>query len=800
MPIYPSDDALTEQFYAWENRGRGWPIFDFPVALEPPFRPFWGHNLVPARTVADEGRRPSFFGAIIETLRGESSHESHNLGVEFTEHGAEPDPEPFAYGGPLVEIEVRLPLDLKVSRERATQLLTRLANGFDPFAFEIVGLTDSISIQFVCTTRDRMQAGEQIRAYFPDAILRDRPGFLAGEWRVAANATAMVDFGLSREFMVPLRTNMDFEVDPLIPVVAALGEIESREMGLFQVLFASTRNPWADSVMRAVTDGNGDAFFANAPELVPLARRKVEQPLLAAVVRVAGRAKTDRRAWEIARNVGAALLQFSDPPGNEFIPLANDGYPEDVHAADFLERTSCRTGMLLNAEELVSLVHLPSASVRSLKLRNDRSKAAFSGIPDDLRSRHVYIAGATQHGKSTFIERMALADIENGHGLCILDPKGDLIKSIVGKIPERRANDTILLESSNPVPIDFMGWDTEQERQTLAADVFQTFLQFSTMTAGDQWLSVLRAVIYTLLDAKNCSFLDINTILVNEEKRREILARVTNPDILDYWALEFPQLKKDAPQPIITRMKQFTFTPPLKTLLGTAAANLNIFECMETRKILLVDLTGVGKSNGNLIGQLLVSKIQQAAFRRESQARNRRIPFFLYADEFQNFQTSAFDTILSEAGGYKLCLTLANQGLYQLEPKIKDAIFTNVTGGWIVFHIDEKDVPNFKLKTQPLDAEQLASLPPHSAFIKIGTDDPAIVKTPPPVAASGPSCADYIRKRTHELYGAPSKPVAKKQGPEEGNGASGTLVHSAAKQNGHPKPSVQKKQDSDFFE
>ena len=497
--------------------------------------------------------------------------------------------------------------------------------------------------------------------------------------------------------------------------------------------------------MRAVTDGNGDAFFANAPELVSLARQKVAQPLFAAVVRIAGRAATDRRAWEIARNIGASLSQFSDPPGNEFIPLVNDGYPENRHAADFVERTSCRTGMLLNAQELVSLVHLPSASVRSPKLRDDRSKAAFSGIPDDVRSRHVYIAGATQHGKSTFIERMALADIEHGHGLCILDPKGDLIKSIVDKIPERRANDTILLESSNPVPIDFMGWDTEQERQTLAADVFQTFLQFSTMTAGDQWLSVLRAVIYTLLDAKNCSFLDINSILVNEEKRREILARVTNPDILDYWALEFPQLKKDAPQPIITRMKQFTFTPPLKTLLGTADARLNIFECMENRKILLVDLTGVGKSNGNLIGQLLVSKIQQAAFRREAQARNRRIPFFLYADEFQNFQTSAFDTILSEAGGYKLCLTLANQGLYQLEPKIKDAIFTNVTGGWIVFHIDEKDVPNFKLKTQPLDSAQLASMPPHTAFIKIGTDEPAILKTPPPIGANGPSCADYIR-------------------------------------------------------
>ena len=632
--------------------------------------------------------------------------------------------------------------------------------------------------------------------------VHERPGFLAAAWDNAGEATALVDFGLSREFMIPIRTGRDFEVDPLIPLVGALGDLQTHEIGVLQVLFESVRHSWADSILRSVTDNEGQAFFGNAPELVDVARTKVGHSLVAAVIRVATRATTERRAWEIAQNIGAALSQFADPLGNEFIPLSNDDYPDGAHAENILQRTSHRSGMLLNVQELVSLVHLPSVSVRSAKFRNANQKTTFSGIPDELRSRHVYIAGATQHGKSTFIERMALADIERGHGICILDPKGDLVKSIVHKIPEQRAKDTILLEASNPVPIDFMGWETEQERQTLAADIFQTFLQFSTMTAGDQWLSVLRAVIYTLLDAGHCSFLDINTILVNDEKRREILARVTNPDILDYWALEFPQLKKDAAQPIVTRMKQFTFTPPLKTLLGTANAKLNIFNCMETRKILLVDLTGVGKSNGNVIGQLLVSKIQQAAFRRESQARDRRIPFFLYADEFQNFQTSAFDTILSEAGGYKLCLTLANQGLYQLEPRIKDAIFTNVTGGWVVFHIDEKDVPNFKLKTQPLDAEQLASLPPHTAFIKIGIDDPAILKMPPPVSAVRAICADYIRKHTLEAYRAAREPVSSANGTAR-NGLAGAASHSTSPPNGHAgsnSRSPRNKDDSDFFE
>jgi hypothetical protein len=380
----------------------------------------------------------------------------------------------------------------------------------------------------------------------------------------------------------------------------------------------------------------------------------------------------------------------------------------------------------------------------------------FNGIPDSLRSRHVYVAGATQHGKSTFIENQALIDMMNNHGLCIIDPKGDLVKSIIHKIPSHRKNHVILLEAKDPIPIDIMGWTTAEEKETLASDIFDTFLAFSSMKDGDQWQSVLTAVIRTLLDAKGCSFLDINRIIVDEEWRKKTLERVTDEGIKDYWRLEFPHLKPNplaASQPIVTRMKKFTFSEPLPKLLGSPNASLDLFEIMEKEWILLIDLTGVGKGNGRQIGQLIVSKLLQAVFRRENQHRESRVPFYLYCDEFQNFQTSAFDTILSEAGGYKLCLTLANQGLYQLNPEVKDAIFSNVTGAWAVFHIDEKDVNNYRLKALPLDSKQLATLPPFSAFIKIGTEPPAIVPMPPPMPAQPESFAQHIRERTMRDYG-----------------------------------------------
>jgi len=136
-------------------------------------------------------------------------------------------------------------------------------------------------------------------------------------------------------------------------------------------------------------------------------------------------------------------------------------------------------------------------------------------------------------------------------------------------------------------------------------------------------------------------------------------------------------------------------------------------------------------------------------------------------------------------------------------PKIKDAIFTNVTAGWIVFHIDEKDVPNFKLKTQPIDAEELASLPPYTAFIKVGTDDPGIMKTPPPVPTQGKSCADYIRKHTLECFGAPREPVSKADTAAHRNGFAGVGSRRTPPRNGHAgthSPTERKNGDSEFFE
>lgn len=388
-------------------------------------------------------------------------------------------------------------------------------------------------------------------------------------------------------------------------------------------------------------------------------------------------------------------------------------------------------------------------------------------VPYSARNRHIYIGGASQHGKSTLLERMITQDMEAGCGITVLDPKaqGPLAEAILKRVPPEREHKAIYLDIADPVPIDVMSWETEKDRVTLAGELHNLFLGFSTTKEGDQWLSILRAAIHTLLAAKHCSFLDLNRIFVNKEFLETVLSRVraNNKDgiyqhILEYWKDDFPQLKSDAAQPIVTRMKQFLFSP-LAKILGCPDASLKISDIIRDRKILIVNLGTLDKDAGNLVGKLIVAKLQQMIFHQHPSAAT---PHFLYADEFQNFQTSAFDVILSEAGGFRLCLTLANQGFYQLDENILKAMSTNVTAARIAFRISPEDVSNWKHLAEPgIDPKMLAKLPPHSAFYAVGDEPPIIKQTREPLedpTEEQIKNAEIIRIRTVDTYACNTAP------------------------------------------
>jgi hypothetical protein len=325
----------------------------------------------------------------------------------------------------------------------------------------------------------------------------------------------------------------------------------------------------------------------------------------------------------------------------------------------------------------------------------DNKPPSLPKIPSHVRPMHVYIPGKTRSGKSTLLHHLALADINHDHGLCLMDGKGDFIDKFIHYIPKHRIEDTIYLDTDTPVPLDFMAFDGEREKESLIGEL--KFLL--TKTVESQHAPLMNAnitdVLYTLFNYNEnphtppscrATFLDIYYFLDDPERRKVILGRLTDENLQRRWRDNFPNPVERSR--ITTRMTPFVRSPVLSKIFGAKTPKLNIADAVEQKKVLLVNL-GPPDEIKRLYGTLLIAKIRQAVYRRAKIPASERTPFYLYCDEFQEFQTSDFDKMLSLAGGFGLCLTLAHQFVNQLEPRILQSIKGNVST-FICFRLGEE--------------------------------------------------------------------------------------------------------------
>jgi predicted DNA-binding transcriptional regulator AlpA len=742
------EERLTMQFYEWERRGRGWQVWEYPVELEPPFRPFLFHYAM-ASAAVDDGRRPTVLSSLVEGIFGKRPPPPPVLPDPSIYEAPESTPELFFVEEPLVEFHVVLPSGTKIVKDAAERVLVNLKYASSPIAFEVVGTESSIVTQFGCLEPDRAQLAQQLRAHFPEATITEHEEYLEGLWD-AEKASVIVDFGLSRECMLPIRTFRSFDVDPLIGIAGALADLREGELGLFQVLFQAARHPWAESMMRAVTDGEGHSFLADAPQMVALAREKIAQPLFAALLRVAALSETQPRAWTIAKAIGGALTQFADPTGNELIPLTNDGYEDDDHALDVRARRSHRSGMLLNLDELTSFAHPPSASVRvpQLKREEGKTKAApqivqghaftlgentYAGqtvhvtLSADQRTQHCYVIGASGTGKSTLLLNMFLQDIERGEGLAVLDPHGDLIDEILGRIPERRAHDVVLVDPSDeayPVGFNVLQAHSEIEKNLLGSDLVAVFRRLST-SWGDQMTSVLgNAVLAFLESTEGGSLIDMRRFLVDAGFRATFLKTVRDPEVVNYWERTFPLLVGKGPQgPILTRLDTFLRPKLIRYMVAQKENRFALAGIMNEGKIFLAKLAqgAIGEENAYLLGTLLVSKFQQLAMSRQQMAAALRRNFYLYIDEFHNFVTPTMAAILSGARKYRLGLVLAHQELQQLVSRDADVASAVIANPYtrICFRLGDYDAKKLADGFSFFQAKDLQNLQVGEAICRV---------------------------------------------------------------------------------
>jgi hypothetical protein len=776
-------DRLTAHFYEWEQRGRGWYVFNTPVQLEPQFHPFFGHVVTPQIRKDDSIRHTllSYIASGVKSLfvpKEDSIAETVFDIPPVSAYEADTD-------APLQVIHITLPKEQKAECKSMEDLLLMLSYTTSPISFELIGSEHTIHVQFVCRDTDIQQTIGQIKAYFPQAIFAIKNGKYL-DLLIDHAETSIIELGLKEEFMCPLYMPAPTDTDPYVGLLAVLEQIHSGERGIVQVLFQGAVNPWPESMLRAVMDNEGGDFFENAPDLVKHTKEKIAAPLYGVCIRAIGQAPTSIRAQNVAITLSNTLVRNTQSECNSLLPLRGENI--DQVYDDVLLRRSHRLGMLLNGSELSALVHFPSADVDSQKLQRETKKtksapAITEGnelvlgvnvhqgiskvvtIGSNLRMRHMHVIGATGTGKSTFLLNLISEDMQAGRGLAVIDPHGDLIENILTRIPHNRLSDVIIIDPADadfPVGFNILTAHSDIEKEILSSDLVAVFRRQST-SWGDQMNSVFANAILAFLESSQGGTLaDLRRFLLEPAYRNSFLKTVGDPTIVYYWQHSFPILKSSSLGSIITRLDTF-LRPKLIRNMVAQKKSLNFEDILDTKKILLVKLSHglIGTENSYLLGSFIVSKIYQAAMARQAQSASTRSDFFFYIDEFQNFSTPSLSAILSGGRKYHLGLILAHQEMQQIQKydtELASSVLTN-TATRVCFRLGDTDAKKFESSFSYFEARDLQDLKMGEAIVRIERPEYDFNLSVTPISAPAQKDAEETQRlaiaQSRHTYGTP---------------------------------------------
>ena len=398
---------------------------------------------------------------------------------------------------------------------------------------------------------------------------------------------------------------------------------------------------------------------------------------------------------------------------------------------------------------------------------NFQSEKINFGIKTADRRRHLYVIGKTGMGKSKMLELMIKADINNGKGVILIDPHGDLTRELLSFVPEKRIDDVVYF---NPTDLDYPigfnpmeGVGSFEFKQNIVNGFISIFKKFFGLNWNERFEHVLRYTTLALLDYPNASILGIPRMLTDNKFRQNVLRYVKDPLVKKFWTTEFSgwndQFASEAIVPIINKIGQFVANPMVRNIVGQRKTGFSLDEIMNKEKILFANFSigKLGEENSALLGSMLVTKIWQTAIARASIPEEERKDTFMYVDEFQNFATSTFSQILSEARKYRLNLTIAHQYIQQLTPDVRSTIFGNV-GSMVSFRVGGEDAQVLAKEFEPVFAENdFLNLDMRNFFIKMSIDG----QTAKPFSAETLSVEKPISDRSAQIIELSRKKWAK---------------------------------------
>ena len=385
--------------------------------------------------------------------------------------------------------------------------------------------------------------------------------------------------------------------------------------------------------------------------------------------------------------------------------------------------------------------------------------------------QHVYLIGKTGSGKTTLLRNIIVQHVRAGHGVALIDAHGDLAETLLRDIPSGRSDDFVYFKPADldfPVSFNPLADVPQDERHLAASGIVGAFKGIWAESWGPRLEYILYNGIAALLDCENASLLGVNRMLVDAPYRQWVTRQIKDPFIRTFWSVEFagydPRFQREAIAPIQNKIGQFLLSPPIRNILGQVRNRLSFPSIMDSGKIFIANLSkgGVGEDKANLLGSLLVSQFQVAAMARSKRPEHERRDFHLLIDEFQNFSTTSFASLLAESRKYRLCLTLAHQYIDQLSLPLRHAVFGNV-GTLISFRVGHTDAEVLEKEFgQEFTAKTLADLDRYEAVVKLLVDgtnlQPFRARTLPPLARVH-NRAQALIARSRQTYTSPRKVV-----------------------------------------
>lgn len=531
---------------------------------------------------------------------------------------------------------------------------------------------------------------------------------------------------------------------------------------------------------------------------------KTRYPGYEVLIRIIVSSNTATHSQTLLKNVVAAFSLFDSPSYNGFKFAVTKNIEELVTAYIFRFFPQAVTQNILNSVELATIFHLPNQkTIPTSQVQRQMSKQVdgptqimeegfllgyneFRGVKKPIRlstndrRRHTYIIGQTGTGKSVLLENLAFQDMMDGRGFAFVDPHGDAVDALLGKVPKERVEDIIYFnpgDMASPIGLNMFEFDYPDQKDFLVQEAINMLYGLydpgHTGIVGPRLEHIFRnAALLLMSDPNGGTFIDIPKLLIDEEFMKSKLKHVTDRTVLDFWTKEFPasQRSNEAGEVIswvVSKFGPFISNDAMRNILGQTKSSFNLREIMDNKKILLVNLSKgkMGELNSKLLGIIFVMKFQVAAMSRADIPEDQRTDFSLYVDEFQNFATESFESILSEARKYRLNLILGNQFMTQLTDKIREAIIGNV-GTVVSGRIGITDAEILVKKFAPtFDAEDLTKMPNYQSVTSVMINNvpsaPFSMSFIPPMGHSNPQLNDALKRLSAAKYGKPRAQVEK---------------------------------------